>query len=389
MLELTTTNFVKQVRGGASGTALELSDFARAYLRRTLQVGGDERALLMQRQRQLYLLGGGLQAAHALDPYAVDTIDVRGAGDYSAAKLLREALDAGQSGKSDDGLRLCAEAAELAPGYHEAARVEAYLHELTANFGEANEAYSRARDLAPDDPYVAYFFGSFLHRSGFDPSLGIKELQRAATLDPTSCFLQLAISDAHLEGGNARLAMDAAAYALERSERLTESRRDAAFVLLRSCCFATQEYVAVGNWEQVAEDVEFALTSIQNIDPTDLDIAALDYMLWLSHLASPGPLNSADDYIAKRLTRSIAEIDGLRREADAEHLVRRVGVVENLVERGFGFIASEDSHYFFHASSLWDRRQFDELQVGSTLVFAPGSARGDGKPPAESVQWVG
>jgi LuxR family glucitol operon transcriptional activator len=34
VLELTTTNFVSQVRGGASGTALELSDFARAYLQR-------------------------------------------------------------------------------------------------------------------------------------------------------------------------------------------------------------------------------------------------------------------------------------------------------------------------------------------------------------------
>ena len=33
VLELTTTNFVTQVRSGASGTALELSDFARSYLR--------------------------------------------------------------------------------------------------------------------------------------------------------------------------------------------------------------------------------------------------------------------------------------------------------------------------------------------------------------------
>ncbi|MFD4184178.1 hypothetical protein, partial [Rhodococcus sp. NPDC058514] len=75
VLDLTTTNFVTQVRSGASGTALEVSDFARSYLRRTLSVDPIERRAITDKQKQLYVLGGGLQAAHALDPYATDTID--------------------------------------------------------------------------------------------------------------------------------------------------------------------------------------------------------------------------------------------------------------------------------------------------------------------------
>lgn len=161
LLELTTTNFVLQVRGSASGTALELSDFSRAYLRRTLKVPSDERSWLNGRQRELYAIGGGLRAEHARAPYEPETIDVRGVGDYSAARRLREAVELGLKGRYDEALELCREAAELAPGYHEAARIEALIHERSMNYGEAYEAYSRAKDLAPKDSHVAYFFGIF------------------------------------------------------------------------------------------------------------------------------------------------------------------------------------------------------------------------------------
>ena len=57
ILDLTTTNFVAQVRGGASGTALQLSDFAREYLRRKLRVGESERSAILERHKLLYAVG--------------------------------------------------------------------------------------------------------------------------------------------------------------------------------------------------------------------------------------------------------------------------------------------------------------------------------------------
>lgn len=389
VLELTTTNFVSQVRGGASGTALELSDFARAYLRRSLRIDPQRRWALTEKQKQLYAVGGGLQAAHALDPYDVDTIDVRGVGDYSAAKQLREALDLNAEERYDEALRLCAEAAELAPGYHEAARIEAHIHESSTNFGEAFESYSRAKDLAPEDPHVAYFFGNFMIRSGFDPAQGLRELQRAAKLNPESSFLQLAISQAHLDLGDLRLALDASAYAIAASEPGSASHKDGLFFLWRASAFGAQAALANQNWDQLAEDVEFALATSAGALESDYGLGTLDLMLWVEDMSATARAETPDNYIATRLRGLVGQINAKRRTVDASHLARRVGKVENLVERGFGFLTSKEGHYFFHARQLWDRREFDQLVPGSTLVFTPGSQPASGKPEATSVHWVG
>ncbi|MXG89740.1 NB-ARC domain-containing protein [Nocardioides flavescens] len=387
ILDLTTTNFVSQVRGGASGTALELSDFARAYLRRTLDIDGAERRLLMEKQTQLYALGGGLRAAHSLNPFHSDTIDIRGVGDYSAAKLLREAIDESESGRVDQGLRLCAEAAELAPGYHEASRVEALLHERATNFGEAYEAYSRAKDLAPEDAYVAYHFGDFMVRSGFNPAYGLRELQRAAKLKPESSFLQLAIADAHINGGDTESGMEAAAYALRAADGAEQT--DALYVLWRACAFKGQTSVAAADWARLAEDLEFTLGANKLASGADL-VPALDFLLWLERMAASGATNATDNFIASKLTELSEALRVGRLSEDASHAFREIGTVESLVAaRGFGFLRASGGQFFFHATQLWDRRSFDSLLLGSTVAFTPGAHPRDGKPEAKSVNWIG
>jgi LuxR family transcriptional regulator, glucitol operon activator len=388
VLELTRTNFVTQVRGGASGSALELSDFARAYLRRTLDVDAARRSRLRDKQRQLYALGGGLQAAHARDPYAPDTIDVRGVGDYSAARMLRDALDAAAFSEFDEALAHCSEAAELAPGYHEAARIEGYIHELNTNFGEAFEAYSRAKDLAPNSPYVAYFLGTFLVSSGFDPYLGLQELQRAANLDPQSALVQLAISDAHLALESPRSAMDAAIYAIQNSTELTTVRRDGTFAFLRACSVSVRAHSSKEEWSQVAEDAEIVVEHLESVDPRDYTSEALDLCLLIETAVREGAAESSDDFIAGRLAEQATWLREVRRRSNADHLERRLGTVQNVLDRGFGFLRSNGQEFYFHATSLWDRRYFDSLSIGAILAFRPGVARQGGKTPAEEIYWV-
>ncbi|WP_019484200.1 NB-ARC domain-containing protein [Arthrobacter sp. TB 23] len=388
VLELTTTNFVTQVRSGASGTALELSDFARSYLRRSLSIDGGERQLLTEKQKQLYTVGGGLKAAHALYPFSADTIDVRGVGDYSAAKHLREALDFADQGRIEEGLRLCAEAAELAPGYHEAARVEAYLHERSTNFGEAFEAYSRAKDLAPEDSYVAYFFGEFLVRSGFNPSYGLRELQRAANLEPESALLQLAIADAHLSLGDPRSAMDAAAYAVGEVTPTTD-KINATYVLWRASAFQVQALSREQNWAQAAEDVEFAVGATQDLSNEDLSFETLDFMLWIEGMARSGSVECAENYIASRLVNLGNQLRDGRMRVDSEHEHRAIGTVTHVDQKGFGFLRSSSEQHYFHASGMWDRRLFDDLTAGSIVAFTPGDLPTEGKPHALSVNWIG
>jgi len=389
VLELTTTNFVVQVRGGASGTALELSDFSRAYLRRTLKVQSDERSWLSGRQRELYSIGGSLQAAHARAPYSAETIDVRGVGDYSAARRLRDAVELGPKGKYDEALQLCREAAELAPGYHEAARVEALVHERSMNYAEAYEAYARAKDLAPDDSHVAFFFGMFLINAGFDPQEGLIELQRAASLDPSSAAIQLGIIDAHLSRGDAREAMAAAAYALQHVTEGLSARSEAVFKLLSASAISAALAVREQNWAAVAEDTEFAVEAIEDMSPDVFSRESLDLCLLLSELASEGNRESADDFIADKNRELAARLTERRRRSDPSHLDRAIGSIENLVPTGgYGFIRSAGKQFFFHTSALWDRRAFDELERGSKLAFTPGEKITGKSTPALDIYWV-
>jgi tetratricopeptide (TPR) repeat protein len=323
-----------------------------------------------------------------LDPYAAHTIDIRGVGDYSAAKLLRDALDLAARDDVDEALQMCSEAAELAPGYHEVARVEAYLHELSANFGEAFEAYSRAKDLAPDDSHVAYFFGNFLIGSGFDPPNGIRELQRAATLDPDSSHLHLTIANAFARISEFRQAMDAAAYAIAACREGGEEQKHSLYQLWRTCALRVRELAVHQDWAEIAENAEFALTTSPERDDV-FELATLDLMLWVEDLMKPGASKASDDFIARRIASLVRQVASRRVAADSSHTARRVGAVENLVEkRGFGFLRSGADRFFFHARSLWDREKFETVVVGSVLVFTPGPAQTSGKPEATSVHWV-
>ncbi len=386
VLELTTTNFVTQVRGGASGTGLELSDFARAYLLRTLNVQIDERRWLADRQRDLYAIGGGLQAAYARNPYAEETIDIRGVGDYSAARRLREAVDLRFLERYDEALQLTHEAAQLAPGYPEAARVEGLVHERSMNYGEAFEAYSRAKDLAPSDSHVAFFFGSFLVNSGFDPALGLVELQRAAALDRASATIQLAIADAHLSLGDPRAAMEAGAYAIRSTHDGSQEHSIAIVKLLTTGSIAAEQDAKAGEWATMAEDIEFVMEVIEQGAPDTFVVEALDLCLVLSDFAERGKNESPENYIAEKNRELAARLTERRRRADIDHFGRRLGSVQNIVSSGgYGFISAKGGSYFFHASSLRDRRAFDDLTVGTKMVFTPGTPVPGKRPQAVDV----
>lgn len=391
ILELTTTNFVAHVRGGASGTALELSDFARDYLRRKLRIDEDERQGILERHRHLYAIGGGLKAAHALDPYDPSTIDIRGVGDYYAAKLLRDAVEHASHGRFDQGLHLCSEASELAPGYHEVARVEAYLHESSANYWEASEGYSRAKDLAPENPYVAFFFGNFLVSSGFDPARGIRELQRAAQLDRTSSRLHSAIANAFSQTGDFKQAMDAAVYAVRASDGKNKEKADNVFLLWQNCAFGLAEAARKKLWNEMAEDAEYAWNSSKELDQADLPTETLDLMLWIEEQLRPASnTSSIDPFIAKRVAGLLAELSACRLRVDPSHSNRLVGTVKTLKETGgYGFVKCGSGEFFFHARELWEREWFDSLKAGSVLVFTPGDAsQAQGRPKATSVHWI-
>jgi hypothetical protein len=183
--------------------------------------------------------------------------------------------------------------------------------------------------------------------------------------------------------------MEAAAYALEHVSDGLTSQSGAAFKLLSASAGSAVAATGHQDWARAAEDMEFAIDSIEHLGPEVFTRESLDLCLLLGDLASQGNRESDDDFIADKNRELAARFTERRRRSDPSHLDRVIGSVDNLVEgKGYGFINSEGRQYFLHSSALWDRRFFDEMQRGSKVAFAPG-AKVPGKTAlAVDVYWV-
>lgn len=388
VLELTSTNFLSRVRGGAGGTGYSLSDFAKTYLNKTYPVTEEERSWILDRQSHLYRVGADLQAAHQLDPYNEERVDVRGAGDFNAARLLLQALELSREGQHDAALRATSEAAELAPGYHETHRIIGYINERALNLTEAHDAYEHAVELAPASPSAHLFFGRFLVRTSYNLRLGLRTLQTASRLDDGSPSTRLAIAQAQLALGNISDAVDVCG-SLVNSHAATKGWAVSAVNL---ACDATlsamNTAVRAKNWSQVAQLCEAITELVERATVDDLEAPALDILFLLEGWATTAAKETGDDFIGRRCAEFSARLRERRRQVDPAALERLLGSVERPdVNKGFAFLTDGGTKYFLHASALRDRHLFESLRRGSIVGFRPGP--GDGaRPKALDVYWI-
>lgn len=386
VLELTTTNFLSQVRGGASGTGYSLSDFAKSYLQKTHPVEPDERQWLLERYHSLYRFGGVLQEAHSLNPYSPETIDIRSAGDFHAAQSLRAALELAARRQFDEAIGQCQEAAELAPGYPEVYRIQGYIYESSLSFTEAYDAYDRAKDLADASAFVRYFFGRFLVTSGYNPNQGLTELQRAARLDPESREIKLAVAEAHIQVGNIDDALGVAAAIIGESPAGEPQSYDALRVALGAVYKGGEIARANFDWARIAELVESLLGCLLAVPLEGLSIYDLDTLMQLGDVCALGASKSSDEYVARRCRGFADDLLSARREASPTHVNRKIGYVNYVnPEKGFAFAGANHEDFFIHASQLLHRELFDSLPHGAAVAFTPGEASQGQKAPALRV----
>lgn len=387
--ELLATNFVSQTPAGANRTALALSDFSRKYIQRHHPPSQEEQRLILTRQHSLFRIGGDLQVAHSRDPYAPNTLEIRDPGDFSAARLLRAALDHADAGRYDKALVACQQAADLAPGYHEPHRVRGYVHYLSSNMHEAQAAFGQSVELASDSPYAHYFYGKFLTETGMNPREGLLRLQEAARLDRDSFIVQVAVAQAHQELGSWTEATDIVADLLTRVDANTELRPYAVYIGLRACVQVADRGEHKPDGSLTAEAAERAVTVVEAAHVDDLQPYLLDLCMLLEQWSGVAADESDDDFLARRCREFSTRLRERRRQADATHLGRKIGQVKRIVlDRGFGFVVADGHEYFLHESELDDPQQFYEIGEHSTVGFTPGSRGTGGRPPAYEVRWL-
>ncbi|WP_406029131.1 NB-ARC domain-containing protein [Nocardioides sp. NBC_00850] len=388
ILELTRTNFVAQVAGSGSLSGYALTDFAKRYLQKRHPVEPAERAVVQERHNDLYVAGGDLRDAHARDPYASDTIEIRSSGDFYAARCLRSALEAVERGDVDRAIDQCREAADLAPGYHEPHRVLGFVFETTSNYGEAYEAYERARDLAAESPYVHYFFGRFLCATQYGPREGLREIQTAANLDHNNPSLKLEVARAHLMLNAEQSALDICCSVLDSTESSDLSTHEAIDVMLSGLVEGSHAKVEKTDWAGLAELVESVLSTLESHSGA-LDGHDLDRLLLVERDLRHARGRNVVDYISESCIGFASRIQALRISADPFHARRVLGTVSKVnPDRGFAFAVVDGESYFVHASEFWQREYFDDVRKGAVVALTPGIPVPDKNVPALAVNWL-
>ncbi|MDO3700970.1 NB-ARC domain-containing protein [Micromonospora sp. C28SCA-DRY-2] len=375
LLDLMTTNFVSmrsQSNAQALDTTYQISEFAKQYLDKQRPVDAKERQWLVARSQKLHELGAGLRAAGTSDPYSAETVDIRGTADFHVARLLRDAIKAGNSGQIADALEFCREAQLLSPSYHEAWRVEAYIQALRPDVSAALAAYERALELAPDSSTLMYFFGKYLLEDGGDPINGLRLLQASALTDPDEMAVLLEIVRAHLILRDYRTCLEAASHMFNVGFAHLPTASQAAVLGMRAANHGAKEAQAGGNLYLSVEYVEAGLELSEAAPVESLPGESCDRLLELASLARQLSSDLDEDFALAKVKSFEGRLRDRIRAVDASLLERRIGVISTIIwDRYFAFVKHGGKSYFFHYRDLADESDWYRLGEQSILAFLP------------------
>ncbi|WP_337832250.1 NB-ARC domain-containing protein [Pseudonocardia sp. TMWB2A] len=404
ILRLMTTNFVHMEthsRGQSLETTYQLSDFARSYLDKQHPVESAQRLRILARHQEMQDLGWELQAENSASPYDPATINVRDSGDFSTARLLRDALSLLERDSPEEAIRSCEEARALSPTYAETWRVEAVVQTSMRNMTMARSAYERAIELDPESPNLHFQFGSFLSEHRLDLNAAVRHLRKSAQLDPDNPTLLSPLSWTLLVAG----LHDDASVAAARVLQLNATEHIAVPALcvgLRAHCFELEEKVARGHVYDALENLELALELISKVWAEIVFGESGDRLLLLRDyaVAVRDQLSVADNFRKQKASGQIAAIDKALDSLGVSLDSRHFGVVQNVIEeKAYGFIRPRvqtsgqarqpRDDYFFHITGLADESEWPILQPGAIAAYTPIFADARGRRRAVDVRWIG
>ncbi|WP_433556555.1 NB-ARC domain-containing protein [Pseudonocardia xinjiangensis] len=378
LLQLLTTNFVQmesQPRSQGMETAYQLSEFGRTYLDKQHPVSSRRRRQIQNRFAEMRELGWRLQAENTASPYDPHTVNVRDAGDFSTARLLRDALIALEVEDFDGALGLCHQAQVLSPMYSESWRVEALVQTSMINMTAARHAYERALELDPTSAPLNFLFGRFLSDERVDIDGAVRYLRRAAQADPGNPAVLGSLAWALLEAGKHEDSAAAATHSL----RLRPNFDDASFsvvVGLRAYYYLVDAAVLSGSLNQALELLEAALEHVDLAWRETLLGEGVDRLLQLRRLAifMQDLLDSREEYAISKALDFVDRFDVKLAATDPGFNGRHLGKVRAVVaDKLFGFIRVDKSDYFFHLSDLINQDDWSYVSEGMYAALTPNN----------------
>ncbi|MGH7929741.1 MAG: NB-ARC domain-containing protein [Candidatus Binatia bacterium] len=395
LLQLLTTNFVhmeSQTSLRSLETTYQLSEFGRAYLDKQHPVLVAGRRSIMARNQEMHDLGWRLQAENSASPYDPFTVHIRDSGDFSTARLLRDAMNALDGGDVDSALSFCSEAQVLSPMYYESWRVEALVHATLSDHSAARSAYERACELNPGSSTLSFFFGCFLLDEQLDLDGALRYLRAAAQLDERNPEVYQKLAWALLTAGHHDDAVAASGHIFA----LNPTYSDAAIALivgLRAISCRVHALLRTGYVHQALEAIETTFDLLDQSWPALMEGEVCDRLLQLSLMALDlkATLEVDDDLFRAGIAARFSD-DLMTRLSSVDPTLadRRIARIKNLIDdKGFGFIKLDrDGDYFFHLRDLCNQTDWSYLEPGTKVAFLPNASHPRGRR-AENVRWIG
>jgi len=394
LLQLLTTNFVhmeSQTQHHGLETTYQLSEFGRTYLDKQHPVSSERRRVFLERYAEMREMGWRLQAENTASPYDSHTVNVRDSGDFSTARLLRDAITALERAEYDEALGFCREAQVLSPMYSESWRVEALVQAALPNVNAARTAFERAVELDPGSATLNFLFGTFLSEARVDVDGAVRYLRKAAQLDRDNPYFLGSLSWALLEAGHS----DDAAATAARVVNLRAPDVHAApslIVGLRAHSFLLESAVSSGHLYRALEGLEAASEIARSAWREILVDESIDRLVQLRSLASSlqGLLEAGEDeYRIAKTAEFVALFDAKIESTGIDTSNRRIGTIKTLVgEKGYGFIGLEHgADYFFHIRNMASESEWPYLEAGARVAFTLNAADSRGLR-AVDVRWL-
>jgi hypothetical protein len=387
LLQLTNTYFVRLENASyrdSPETLYQLTEFARGYLDKHHPVSTILRDELQRRNKSLYDTGRRLRADYQANPYSHRTLDIRGEGDFAVARQLMDAISLIQRNRLVDADELIQNAKDLAPGYHEVHRVEAFLRTREGDYPGAVSAYERSRELEPESVPLRYFYGTFLLQYGGDPEAGLTHLQFAARLQGKDPMLRLEIARAHLSMTNLSEARDVSADLLDQQELPADLKRRAAEILVRANVSLAHRAAEREDWTGALGWLEELVPALQHIMPTMGETALRSRLDQARNLAGICQQHATDEYLGKRAIEILAELSAATSGHLGDFQARTYGRIARIVPEGsYGFIreVGTNNQYFFHRKNLRRDRDWPKCIEGCEVSFQPSPMLRKGRRP--------
>ncbi|MFJ5048933.1 cold shock domain-containing protein [Streptomyces sp. NPDC088719] len=375
VLELITTNFVlmRTVKAGnAVVTEYELSEFALNYLEKHNPVSEEEQRWLQERNAGLFAYGEQIALKSTRDRYDANSLDVRGAKDFSVAAKLLEALSLIYRRETGIALEIIHDAQELSPDYHECFRVEAMARVASHNLHGANSAFEKALELNSDGSALNWFYGRFLINDFGQPQSGLMYLQRAAALDPASSTIRIEIAKTHQQMGNGEQARDVCLSLLKSPETAPEIKSRVLEIYVKSAMSAAGKLYGGGDLAACLEVLEEIKDSLESLPGVTTDDLVRDRVNYARSLSRGVRLKTSDKYLGQAATQiniSLARWLGVSFNEGADRAYGTVKMLQS--ERGFGFVRPADGSQdvFFHATDFRPVEEFKQVREGSEISY--------------------